>query len=378
MKIYYFSGSKIPSQDAESVHVMKMAQALAKCGHDVTLYGRSIAQVSAEELYSSYDTDPCFSIRLSSSVIPPALSAIKTFRDGHPDLAFGHDVFALTRAAREGIPVVYEAHDFPRNRMSKMSLIKLLKSDKLKAIITVSDILKQQYLNNFNTLKPEQIFVAHDGADLIDYLDRPAKQLDHLKGRADAYNVGYAGSLHPGKGLALISRIARIRPEYDFHVLGGTQKQVQRLQTENKLKNIHFYGHRDHAEVPAFLKAFDVCIAPYQHRALIKTGRNTSRWISPMKLFEYMAAGKPILCSNLPIIQEIITNDYNGILLPASDEEEWAETIDELRDDPEICKALGKNAYESLKDNYTWDKRAAAVLAFAFREQSQIRFAKAS
>lgn len=378
MKIFYFSGTKLPSQDAESVHVMKMAQAFAKNGHDVTLHGRSIAPVEADALHQSYDTDPCFTLKLSSAVLPPVLSAPKILKNNKPDLAFGHDYFALTKAAREGVPVVFEAHDLPHNRLNKHILGKLLKNTNLKAIVTVSDVLKQAFLNTYPSLKPEQIFVAHDGADLINYLDRPAKKLELLKGREDAFNIGYAGSLHPGKGLALISRIARIRPEYDFHVLGGTQKQVQRLLTENKLKNIHFYGHRDHAEVPSFLKAFDICIAPYQHRALIKTGRNTSRWISPMKLFEYMAASKPILVSNLPVIQEILTHDYNGILLPASDEEEWADTMDELHDDTEICEALGRNAYESLKGNYTWDQRADAIMRFAERQHSSIRFAKAS
>ncbi len=378
MKIYYFSGTKLPSQDPQSIHVMKMAQALVKVGHDVTLFGRSVAPVASEDLFRSYDTDPCFSIKLSSTVLPPALSARHLVKTDMADLAFGHDFFALTKAARDGVPVVYEAHDFPKSRLNRHLLGKLLKHENLKAIITVSDILKQEFLNCYPSLKPEQIFVAHDGADLINYLDRPAKHLETLKGRMDAFNIGYAGSLHPGKGLALISRIARIRPEYDFHILGGTQKEVQRLQTENDMKNIHFYGHRDHVEVPSYLKAFDICIAPYQHRALIKTGRNTSRWISPMKLFEYMAAGKPILCSNLPIIREIVTHDYNAILLPASDEEEWADTIDELKEDAEIGEALGRNAYESLKDNYTWDQRAEAIMRFTHRKHSSVRFVKAS
>ncbi len=378
MKIYYFSGTKLPSRNPESIHVMKMAQALAKNGHEVSLYARAIAPVALEDLFQSYDTEACFSLRLSSPIIPPALSALQPLRHGNPDLAYGHDVLALSMAAREGVSVIYEAHRFPRTSLNRLALNKLLERDNLKAIIAVSDVLKQEFLQCFPKLKPEQIFVAHDGADLINYLDRPAKTLETLKGRLEAFNVGYAGSLHPGKGLALISRIARIRPEYDFHVLGGTQKQVQRLQTENKLKNIHFYGHRDHVEVPSYLKAFDICIAPYQHRALIKTGRNTSRWISPMKIFEYMAAGKPILCSNLPVMREILKHDYNAILLPASDEQEWAETIDSLKDDPKIGAALGQNAYDSLKHNYTWDQRAEAILRFAAREHSSIRFAQAS
>lgn len=377
MKIFYFSGVKLPSQNPNAVHAMKMAQAFAKSGHNVTLFARSVGSITAQDLYQSYDTQPCFDIRLTSPVLPFALSALQAMKHQAPDLIYGHDIMALSMAARTDVPIVLEAHSFPGSSVAKIALAKLLQRGNLKAIITVCDILKQEFLTTFPTLKPEQIFVAHDGADLVDYIAQQTKDLETLKGRLEAFNIGYAGSLHPGKGMALITRMAKIRPYYDFHILGGTQKQVQRLQTENRQKNIHFYGHRDHAEVPSYLKAFDICIAPYQHRALIKTGRNTSRWISPMKLFEYMAAEKPILCSNLPIIREILDHEHNALLLPASDEHKWVKAIDKVKSNPAYGASLGRNAYDSLKEKYTWDKRASAIIDFALREHSTIRFAAA-
>lgn len=369
MNIFYFSGAKLPSNDAHSVHIMKMAQAFAKAGHDVTLFTKGINNATTSDLFKIYDTQPIFKIIQSSYMGIPFIGnkmrlLTRTANDNQktPDLIFGHDLSTLSLLRKRNIPIIFEAHQMPSGSTQHIAFLQLIRSRNLKAIVAVSDILKREILAKYTALEPEMIFVAPDGADLIDHIAANEHDTDILRGRKNAYNVGYAGSLHPGKGLAMITRIAKLRPEYDFHILGGSQKQVQKLETANTLKNIYFYGHRDHADVPKYLKAFDVAVAPYQHRALIKTGRNISRWISPMKVFEYMAAQKPVLCSDLPVLQNILKHDHNALLLPASNEAKWASAIDMLKDNPDHAHRLAMNAHESLKNHYTWDKRAEAVL----------------
>tara|TARA_R110001592_G_scaffold3525_18_gene20043 strand:- start:24177 stop:25337 length:1161 start_codon:yes stop_codon:yes gene_type:complete len=386
MNIFYYSGAKLPSQEPQSVHVMKMAQAFSKAGHNVTLFARNALNATTDDIFNIYDIDTPFKINMSSNAGFPILSGARYLiglperaqQNSQPDIIYGHDVVALALYAKRALSVIFEVHDMPQHPAHKLAFSKLLKQDNLRGIIAVSDILKQALLNAYPEIPPERVFVAHDGADLIDHIKSNTRTLNTLKSGKDAFNVGYAGSLHPGKGMALISRIAKIRPQYDFHILGGTTKQVQHFQTLNKYKNIHFYGHRDHAEVPSYLKSFDICVAPYQHRALIKTGRNTSRWISPMKIFEYMAAERPIICSNLPVIHEILQHKHNAILPPASDEHKWADAMDVLRENPDIGNHLAKNAHDSLKDKYTWDKRAQAIMDFCINHRQTLYFADAS
>ncbi|MGH1456490.1 MAG: glycosyltransferase family 4 protein [Alphaproteobacteria bacterium] len=376
MKIYYLSGAKLPSQGPHSIHVMKMAQAFGKAGHDVTLFAQSIGAAS-EDLYEIYDTDPCFKLHLFSGINLPVLSnatqllqlSKKMNYSARPDLLYGHDPLALTLFSNEA-PIIFEVHEIPTQAAQHWAFSRLLKNGNLRAIITVSDVLKKEILRQYPQIDPEQIFVAHDGADLIDNLSSHEDDAT-LRGRKDALNIGYAGSLTPGKGIELINRIARLRPEYDFHIVGGSKKQIQRLETSDRMPNVYFYGHCEHADVPSYLKAFDICVAPYQHRALIKTGHNTSRWISPMKVFEYMAAKKPMICSKLQVIEEIVQHDYNALLLPASNENKWAEAIDMLAEKPDLVQKLTDNAHQSLKDHYTWDKRVEAIFDFYARHKSQ-------
>lgn len=386
MNIFYFSGTRLPSQNAQSIHAMKMAQAFSKTGHDVTLFAGGVNNAASDDIFNIYDTEAIFKLYLSTHLSMPLVSSAKRLLAfagkiatmGKPDMVYGHNVLELSLLAPRNTPIVFEAYSLPCLPSHNWAFSKLLRQNKLHSIVVVSDVLKQAFLKKYTEIGPEDIFVAHDGADLIKHIRSSYSETNVLKGNNSVLNIGYTGSLAPGKGIALISRIAKIRPEYNFHIVGGGKKQVQKLETNNKLNNLFFYGYRDHAEIPSYLEKFDVTLAPYQHRSLIRTGNNMSRWISPMKIFEYMAAQKPILCSNLPTIHEILEHENNAFLLPASDENKWAETIDMIKENPEIGRKIAHNAYQHLKDKYTWDKRAQAITDLCLNNTQQTQISKAS
>ncbi len=386
MNIFYFSGIRLPSQNAQSIHAMKMAQAFSKIGHDVTLFAGGMNNAASDDIFNIYDTEAIFKLYLSAHLSMPIVSSAKRLlafagkvaRLDKPDMVYGHNILELSLLSPRNTPIIFEACSLPVLPSHHWAFTKLLKQNRLQSIIVVSDVLKQAFLQKYKEIEPEDIFVAHDGADLIRHINSSDSETNILKGNNSLPNIGYTGSLAPGKGIALISRIAKIRPDYNFHIVGGGKKQVQKLETNNNLKNLFFYGYRDHAEIPSYLDAFDVTLAPYQHRSLIRTGNNMSRWISPMKIFEYMAAKKPIICSNLPTIHEILEHEHNAYLLPASDEQKWAETIDMLQDNPDKVHKITNNAYNHLKDKYTWDKRAQAITELCLNKGQSIYISKAS
>ena len=386
MNIYYFAGTKLPSQSSQSIHSMKMAEAFARAGHNVTLFAKGMHDAASEDIFKIYNIQQNFKLYLSPQIDVPILSGAKRLMNisrkianmDKPDIVYGHDPVALSLLAPSGVPVIFEAFKMPDLSLHSWAFQRLLRQSNFRAIIVVSEILKHELLNKYPQIKSEDIFVAHNGTDLIDDIVRADQESQKLQGRTDAFKVGYAGSLKPGKGISLIPRIAALCPECDFHIFGGTQDNIEELQQQNGLDNVYYYGYRDHADMPGYIKAFDVAIAPYQHRALIRTGQNMSRWISPTKVFEYMAAKKPILCSNLPGIDEILQHEYSAFLLPATDEEKWAAAIRKLKDDAYERDRLGRNAYNTLRKYYTRDMRVQAISEFCFDQENTASLSKAS
>ena len=100
---------------------------------------------------------------------------------------------------------------------------------------------------------------------------------------------------------------------------------------------------------------------PYQRQVAASSGGDIGRYFSPMKLFEYMAAGRAILSSDLPVLREVLS-DENSLLLPPGDLDAWEAGLLGLRDDSAKRAALAAN---SLRDaqNFGWEARAARILA---------------
>ena len=103
--------------------------------------------------------------------------------------------------------------------------------------------------------------------------------------------VGYFGHLYPGRGIEIIIGLAKINPSVLFCVCGGTPELVTSFRSTNRLQNIIYLGHVPHRESRYLMSRCDVLLMPYQRKVSIGDhSADTSRWMSPMKMFEYMAA----------------------------------------------------------------------------------------
>lgn len=111
------------------------------------------------------------------------------------------------------------------------------------------------------------------------------------------------------------------------------------------------------------MSKFDVVIAPYQ-RSVTGFGkkRDISAWMSPLKIFEYMAAGLPMVISDLPVLREVLTEGWNARLVSPDDPLQWAAVIRELRADAAQRARLASNARADFLSKHSWDSRARTVL----------------
>jgi glycosyltransferase involved in cell wall biosynthesis len=111
------------------------------------------------------------------------------------------------------------------------------------------------------------------------------------------------------------------------------------------------------------MKSVDVLLMPYQESVFIGVpGHDTARWMSPMKMFEYMATGVPIISSDLPVLQEVLENEKNALLVSPSRSDEWISALDRLLSDKELARSLGTCAHEDYKSKHTWLIRAERLL----------------
>src|SRR5690606_27402465 len=120
--------------------------------------------------------------------------------------------------------------------------------------------------------------------------------------------------------------------------------------------NVIFHGFKPHKDTPAFIKAFDLLIAPYCSEVYVKganQSNNIAQWMSPLKIFEYMSSGVPFITSDLPVLREVLVHKVNAFLCRPENSDEWVAAIRELRRHPEVGKQMALQAKSDFLERYT-------------------------
>ncbi len=375
MKIAYLSRSAIPSRTANSIHVMKMCQAFAHNGHEVRLLApsRRVDRLTRETIetfdlegeseFSYYGVEPVFEIeaielpRAVGKKLGYAWAAGFTARRWGPNVGYGRDLRACAVAAQLGLPTIYEAHRMADGLAAARRFTNLIRRRAFLQLVVITEQLKNEFAQRFN-LDAERIVVAHDAADEV------GEASPEPLGESDRLRVGYVGQLYPGKGLEIISRLARRCPWAEFHVVGGEKDDIAHWRRElDGSDNVIFHGFIPHSRTTAYRAAMDVLIAPYGRRVLNCNGNaDDGSNLSPLKLFEYMASRKPVVASKLESICEFLHHGETALLYDPEDLDGWVAGISRLRDDSELREGLATRAFAQFLLRHTWRVRAKHVL----------------
>lgn len=370
MKIVYISSSSIPSRAANSIHVMKMCQAISKNGHEVVLLApddKDHYEPGVENVFDYYGVEQCFEIiklpwvkLRGRGYIYGGLAALKSCQL-KPDLVFGRNTVGCTFSAFMGLPVIFESHTpvTEDSRLGSWLFARLANHPGLKKLVVITHLLKEHYLFNHPYLE-SKIHVAPDGADPIE------SDIDPLvpKNAGTRLQVGYVGHLYKGKGMELVAQLARSCPWADFHVVGGKEADIVFWKDKTCGPNITFHGYLPHSKVATALKAFDVVLLPNQKVVSAHGGGHVDigKWTSPLKAFEYMAAKKPIIGSDLPVLREVLKDGKNALLCDPENILAWQKALRRLMDETDLADRLAKTAYDEFRKSYTWQARAAKIL----------------
>jgi glycosyltransferase involved in cell wall biosynthesis len=211
-------------------------------------------------------------------------------------------------------------------------------------------------------VEPENILIVPDAVD-IPLFDIPLGKDDarrRLKLPMDKYIILYAGNItEPWKGVGTVcDAAATFSDEYVFVVVGGKPHHVEWFKDKfHPPKAITMVGFKPHEEIPAYLKAADVLLLPNSQKEEISRIST-----SPMKLFEYMAAERPIIASDIPSLREMVS-EKSAFLVEPDNASALAEKIKEVLGDPVGAERRAQEARREVEE-FTWDKRAEKILYF--------------
>ena len=379
MKLFYITNARIPTEKAHGLQIMQMCEAFANQGFDVELVLPRRKNPIKEDAFLYYGIDKNFNIKylpspdwtmsrsflkriifLTQSILFAffAKRFVKSQIKEKDYIIYSRDLFTLY-LLRNIVPkdkIIFEAHNFPKKILSWHKKL----FSKLEKIVAISHALEEDFKKNFSHLK---ILLARDGFDeslfAKIFSKNEARKLLNIE--KDAKLVLYTGQLFWWKGVeTLIKSKLFWQNSAPLYIVGGLPENTSKLESFTEmleLKNVFFAGQKPSKEIPLYLAAADLVVVPNSGKAEI-----SQRYTSPLKVFEAMAAGKPIIASNLPSLREIL-NEKTAIFFEADNAIDLAEKIDFLFKNMDLAETLGKNAKKDSL-NYSWNFRANLIKNF--------------
>lgn len=346
---------------------------MAQLGHQVHLWVPGDRPFPFEQMKAQYGLETDFEVSwLPSRRIFKrydfALSALGKVRNWKPDLIYTW----LPQAAWAGMvfdhkPVVLEVHDRASGMLGLSWLKHIMKSGAKKQLAFVSQALREAIEDQTEMNIPaDQAVIAPNGVDLKRYesLPNPTEARKQL-GLAEKVTVGYTGHFYAGRGVDILFKLAEAYPDNQFLWIGGREKELEgvrhRLAAE-QLQNVILTGFVDNVRIPLYQSACEILVMPYERAIAGSSGGNSVDICSPMKMFEYMAAGRAIISSDLPVIHEVL-DDTSAVFCPPEDEAAWIKATGELIHNAKQGESKGYNARMKIM-NYSIQSRQEKILKF--------------
>lgn len=374
-KIAYLANVRIPTEKAHGLQIMKTCEALALQGASVELVVPKRRNKLKDDPFTFYGVKKNFTMLerwcLDFLWLPlPRFLKTKAFWKQTMTFAFSVWLYARRQSdavfyTRDAVLLavlpkrassIYEVHTLPQ-KPGKMYRWLLART---AHIVAITEGLK----NDIVTLgiSPERITVLPDAVDAKQFAIKESivecRERLHLP--LDRHIVVYTGHLYPWKGADTVLAAAEKMPDVTFLFVGGMEDDVQKFRAQALAQNISnamILGIRPPRDIPWYLRSADVLVLPNSGKETI-----SSRYTSPMKLFEYMAAGRPIGASDLPSIREILSEEIATFFMPDNADSLVATLTTLLGPGAAVAEEKAVRAQTLASSQYTWEKRAERIL----------------
>lgn len=374
-----FAETRFPIERANGLQTMATCHALASRGHRVTLVVRPDSAPVPRDAYAFYGFPTIDGLRIEtvkSSLTGRArrirflLSAVRRVaaeRDAvvlTRDLGLAAWLLQLPKSRRS--PVVYESHGIadvvaaempallgkPESAPTPAKLRRLARREQrvwshASAYVTITRALADDLSARFGTRR--DVFVIPDGARTPDSVLPPDP--------AAPFVAGYAGHLYPWKGVDVFLHALAHTPSIGGLIVGGHPGESDLARVQQLAKNL---GLSDRVTITGLVPPSEVRARLSRASALVLPNTASAiseRYTSPLKLFEYLTMGRPIVASDLPAIREVLTDGRDALLVPPGDPVALAAALERLARDSSLAASLAAGA-SGLAASYTWERRA--------------------
>ncbi len=371
-KIYYISNVRLPTEKAHGLQIMKMCEAFATQGIETELIVSKRKSHLLDDPFRFYNISTVFSITRVASVDflwLPFLKkiwffiqsftfyfSVKKYITKQADAVYyTRDLFIAAWLSKKVGPVFYEIHSLPK----KVYSIHRSAWSRSYGLIAISQGIKQELITH--GIPEDKIIVAHDAVDLKQFqITETREDCRHTLGLPlDQKIVLYTGHLYQWKGAHILAEATPFLPNsVHVYLVGGTLEDVQSFRARYQYPNLHIVGWQSHEVIPRWLKAADLLVLPTSAKEKIG-----AIYTSPLKLFEYIASGTPVIAARTQSIQEILTSNHSVFFQPDNSHD----LAEQIKISLEQRLESLSHAAHILADNlesYTWDKRAEKILAF--------------
>ncbi|MFN0070873.1 MAG: glycosyltransferase family 4 protein [Chloroflexota bacterium] len=389
--LLYLASVDLPHRKARAIQIVNTAHALARSGVDVTLVGGRRGPARTSRVLSPYGLTPHARLRI---LRPPVLRLPRClerwytriwqlsyllgllalmpslFRRGLPDAILVRDLRLAWLLCRFGRAIrqrlIYEVHDLSsleaELKGDHLEGARLKKSEevvfaRVPRVICITSELKRLIAERHGR-HPETMAVIPDGTNA---------QLGPCDDSSSRNGVYYVGQLYAWKGVDTLIHAAAEYQSTEYVIVGGTEEPGAEDRDANRLielskqlgvqDRVKFTGWVPYRRIPEILRDAAVTVIPLPDTPF---GRY---FTSPLKLFDYMAAGVPIVASDLPSLRDVLHDEVNALLVQPNDPMAMAAAIARLHCEPELAKRLGRQARYDVQ-RYTWNARAAQINAY--------------
>jgi glycosyltransferase involved in cell wall biosynthesis len=370
MKIACVSPSRVPSRTANSIQAMKACHGLMQNGHEVRLFLPGEEQIAWDALAGLYGLETEFQITWLKSRrlyrrYEFSFNAVRQAKDWGAGVVYTWLPQAGLFSLERGIPSILEVHDRLKGTLGPWVFSRFCRHSGRKRLAVITNALLK-VLETENGIHPsaEEVVITPNGVEWERFANQPEPgEARYQLNFPQKPTAAFSGHFYPGRGTNLLYSLAQALPQIQFLWIGGREEDIDywksKLQTE-QVVNVVLTGFVENSRLPLHLAAADVLLIPFERRIEGSSGGNSADICSPMKLFEYMATGRAILTSDLPVIHEVL-NETNACFAPPEDLPAWLQNLSGLFDDPNLRKRIAQNARKDAQQ-YSWKERERKAL----------------